>query len=549
MTNQELSKLFALYGKLYELHGGNSFKVKSIANFVFFLKKFQEPFFEMEEAQILSNLSFHKGFLPKLIELKETGTLQELELLIEKTPKGVVDLLNIKGLGPKKVEVLWKEVGIASVVELLEACRENRLVEIKGFGHKTQTQILSDIEFKYNQEGKFHWAKVEPIALQILEVLNSSSIAKRAQVTGEYRRLDEIVNQLEYVVEPDSIVHDWTALSVPHLDFVELDGTTVKFKYAEVLNVVFHLSNADDFESLLFETTATESHLNLIHYTKNTIKASSEVEIYKSLGFDYILPELREGLSELKNLDKQSKLIEYKDLKGVIHNHTTYSDGLHTLKEMSDFANESGFEYLVICDHSQSAGYAGGLKPDKVMQQFDEIDKLNKGYNGFKVYKGIESDILTDGSLDYEEDLLSQFELIVASVHSQLTMDEEKAHKRLIKAIEYPRTRILGHPTGRLLLMRPGYSINHQYILDACLQNKVVVELNAHPYRLDIDWRWIDYYVSKGGIISINPDAHHKDGYLDMRYGVNVARKAYLTPESCLNAKDLIAFDTWVKNK
>ena len=549
MTNQELSKLFALYGKLYELHGCNSFKVKSIANFVFFLKKFQEPFFEMEEAQILSNLSFHKGFLPKLIELKETGTLQELELLIEKTPKGVVDLLNIKGLGPKKVEVLWKEVGIASVVELLEACRENRLVEIKGFGHKTQTQILSDIEFKYNQEGKFHWAKVEPIALQILEVLNSSSIAKRAQVTGEYRRLDEIVNQLEYVVEPDSIVHDWTALSVPHLDFVELDGTTVKFKYAEVLNVVFHLSNADDFESLLFETTATESHLNLIHYTKNTNKASSEVEIYKSLNLDYILPELREGLSELKNLDKQSKLIEYKDLKGVIHNHTTYSDGLHTLKEMSDFANESGFEYLVICDHSQSAGYAGGLKPDRVKQQFDEIDKLNKGFNGFKVYKGIESDILTDGSLDYEEDLLSQFEVIVASVHSQLTMDEEKAHKRLIKAIEHPRTRILGHPTGRLLLMRPGYSINHQYILDACLQNKVVVELNAHPYRLDIDWRWIDYYVSKGGIISINPDAHHKDGYQDMRYGVNVARKGYLTPESCLNAKDLIAFDTWVKNK
>jgi DNA polymerase (family X) len=333
------------------------------------------------------------------------------------------------------------------------------------------------------------------------------------------------------------------------LDFVELDGTTVKFKYAEVLNVVFHLSNADDFESLLFETTATESHLNLIHYTKNTIKASSEVEIYKSLGLDYILPELREGLSELKNLDKQSILIEYKDLKGVIHNHTTYSDGLHTLKEMSDFANESGFEYLVICDHSQSAGYAGGLKPDRVIQQFDEIDKLNKGFNGFKVYKGIESDILTDGSLDYEEDLLSQFEVIVASVHSQLTMDEEKAHKRLIKAIEHPRTRILGHPTGRLLLMRPGYSINHQYILDACLQNKVVVELNAHPYRLDIDWRWIDYYVSKGGIISINPDAHHKDGYLDMRYGVNVARKAYLTPESCLNAKDLISFDTWVKNK
>jgi DNA polymerase (family X) len=549
MTNQELSKLFALYGKLYELHGGNSFKVKSIANLVFFLKKFQEPFFEMDEAQILFNLSFHKGFLPKLIEIKETGTLQELELLIEKTPKGVVDLLNIKGLGPKKVEVLWKEVGIASVVELLEACRENRLVEIKGFGHKTQTQILSDIEFKYNQEGKFHWAKVEPIAMQILESLNSSAICKKAQLTGEYRRLDEIVNQLEFVVETLNPTNDWTNLAVPHLEFVELEGTIVKFKYAEVLSVVFHLCSSADFESLLFETTATESHLKLINYDRSAVNNSSEEDIYKSLGLVYILPELREGLSELNNLNKQANLIEYKDLKGVIHNHTTYSDGLHTLKEMSDFAQKSGFEYLVVCDHSQSAGYAGGLKPDRVIQQFDEIDKLNEDYNGFKVYKGIESDILTDGSLDYEEELLSQFEVIVASVHSQLTMDEEKAHKRLIKAIEHPRTRILGHPTGRLLLMRPGYSINHQYILDACLQNKVVVELNAHPYRLDIDWRWIDYYVSKGGIISINPDAHHKDGYQDMRYGVNVARKAYLTPESCLNAKDLIAFDTWVKNK
>lgn len=549
MTNQELSKLFALYGKLYELHGGNSFKAKSIANFVFFLKKFQDTLFEMDEAAILSSLSFHKGFLPKILEIKETGTFQDLEELLKKTPNGVIDLLNIKGLGPKKIEVLWKEVGISSVVELLEACRENRLVEIKGFGYKTQTQILADIEFKYSQEGKFHWAKMQPVVEQILTHLNQLPFIKKVHVTGEYRRLSEIVNQLEFVVETTSGFNDWSLNFMPLLQFVEIENQCVSFKYAEVLSVVFHLCNDAQFDVLLFETTATENHLNLIKYHKNSQTFVSEDEIYKSLGLVYVLPELREGLSELNNLDKQANLIEYKDLKGVIHNHTTYSDGLHTLKEMSDFAQKSGFEYLVVCDHSQSAGYAGGLKPDRVIQQFDEIDKINEGYNGFKVYKGIESDILSDGSLDYNEDVLSQFEVIVASVHSQLNMDEDKAHKRLIKAIEHPKTRILGHPTGRLLLMRPGYTINHQYILDACLQNKVVVELNAHPYRLDIDWRWIDYYVSKGGIISINPDAHHKDGYQDMRYGVNVARKAYLTPNSCLNAKSLIDFDSWVKNK
>ncbi|MFM6982849.1 MAG: PHP domain-containing protein [Chitinophagaceae bacterium] len=219
---------------------------------------------------------------------------------------------------------------------------------------------------------------------------------------------------------------------------------------------------------------------------------------------------------------------------------------------MATHTKNMGLSYIGICDHSQTAAYAGGLKPERVLDQLQAIDKLNDKYAAanqpFRIFKGIESDILGDGSLDYTDDILQLFDLVVASVHSNLKMEQDKAHQRLIKAIENPYTTILGHPTGRLLLMRPGYPIDHQYIIDACIANHVVIELNAHPYRLDVDWRWIDYAISKGGLISINPDAHQKEGLADMRYGVNVARKGYLTPENCLNAKDLNDFTLWLEN-
>ncbi len=222
-----------------------------------------------------------------------------------------------------------------------------------------------------------------------------------------------------------------------------------------------------------------------------------------------------------------------------MHNHTTASDGVHTLKEMADYCKELGYEYLGICDHSKSAFYANGLNEDRVWKQRIEIAKLNATYKGFKVLAGIESDILNTGSLDYEDDVLKSFDFIVASIHSNLNMTEEKATARLIKAIENPYTTILGHPTGRLLLARPGYPIDHKKVIDACAANKVSMELNAHPYRLDIDWRWIHYCLEKNVKVSINPDAHHKEGYHDMHYGVCAARKGMLTKEMCLNALSL----------
>ncbi|MBA3972450.1 MAG: DNA polymerase/3'-5' exonuclease PolX, partial [Bacteroidetes bacterium] len=316
--------------------------------------------------------------------------------------------------------------------------------------------------------------------------------------------------------------------------------------------VVEFITCADkDFYLRLFETTASVDHLMQLSIKPIPANYHSEEEIFASIKMQYIQPELREGRTEvsLAQGNKIPELIEMKDLRGILHNHSTYSDGMNTLADMAIYCKELGYEYLGICDHSQSAFYAEGLKPDRVLAQHAEIEELNKKLFPFKIFKGIESDILNDGSLDYSEDILKTFDFIVASVHSNLKMNEEKATTRLIKAIENPYTTILGHPTGRLLLSRAGYPIDHKKVIDACAANGVIIELNAHPYRLDIDWRWIPYCLEKGVKISINPDAHEKSGYHDMYYGTCVARKGMLTKDMCFNSLSLNELERFFSNR
>ena len=308
--------------------------------------------------------------------------------------------------------------------------------------------------------------------------------------------------------------------------------------------MIFYLCEKNILSNLLFITSGSEKHLEALksNHKFNVLEIfDSEASIYKSMDLPYFIPELREGKFEFDLAQKNglSSLVEEKDLKGILHNHSTYSDGNDTLKDMALYCKELGYEYLGICDHSKSAFYANGLKEDRIIQQHQEIEKLNKELAPFKVFKGIESDILSSGELDYSDDVLNTFDFIVASVHSNLRMDEEKATTRLIKAIENKYTTILGHPTGRLLLSRPGYPIDHKKVIDACSANEVVIELNANPYRLDIDWRWIQYAMEKGVMISINPDAHRKEGYHDMHFGVGAARKGGLTKKMTFNAFSL----------
>jgi len=550
LSNRDISSILTQYAKLYELHDGNPFKVKSLAAAAFNIKKIAASLAEMSEEELNKVPQLGKSLASKVIEIIQSGSFKELDELMEITPKGIQDILQVKGLGPKKVEVLWKTVGITSIPELLDACRENRLVEIKGFGFKTQAQILNDIEFKFSAEGQFHWAKMQAVVAFLDQTFEGMPEVEQYQVVGEFRRFNDIVHSVDYVLVTENMeaVSEHLCES-ENFELFDCDEDSYTLVYLEALHIRLFNSSHERWGNSLLEHTATESHLDLIKYQSRAGNFEEEENIYRALGLPFVLPELREGLNELQHLNEQDKLITFKDLKGTLHNHTTYSDGLHTLAEMAQEARMMGLEYIGICDHSQTASYAGGLRPERVLEQMREIDALNEKMAPFKIFKGIESDILSDGSLDYSDDILQLFDLVVASVHSNLSMNQEKAHSRLIKAIENPYTNILGHPTGRLLLMRSGYPIDHAYIIDACLANHVVIELNAHPYRLDLDWRWIDYALNKGGMISINPDAHQKEGLSDMQYGVNVARKGYLKPEQCLNALDVNAFILHLENK
>ena len=529
ITTEDIADGLEITAKLMELHDENPFKVKAISTAAYKLGKTRLDLNNQTVEELTKVDGISKSLAEKIIEFTTTGTTKELHDLIAKTPAGVIEMLGIKGLGPKKVRQLWHELELESVTDLLYACHENRLIELKGFGEKTQNTIIQNIEFKIKNTGWFHYAYAEKIGQPIIDAIKVQT--DLVSFTGAMYRRCEVIEEIDILVGDENIDLD---------EFV-----------SETIPLNFILVNPNVYYRKLVETSSTKEHLDGISYTSlETKKYDSEESIYSNLKIQYCEPELREGLFELEKAKNNHlpRLIELTDLKGILHNHSTYSDGMNTLEEMATYCKELGYEYLGICDHSKTASYAGGLKVETVLLQQQEIEKLNKQLFPFKIFKGIESDILGNGDLDYEEDILKTFDFIVASVHANLKMDEEKANARLIKAIENPYTTILGHPTGRLLLGRPGYPINHKKIIDACAANKVVIELNAHPYRLDIDWRWIPYCLEKDVMISINPDAHQLKGYHDMRYGTLTARKGMLTKEFCLNAMDLNSFESFLKN-
>lgn len=543
MDNSTILSQISMYAKLAELHEKNPFRYKAFANASFNLKKIKDSFSEMSDADLLSVPGVGKGVVESIREIQNSGTFSDLQELIDITPNGIVEILKIKGLGPKKVAVIWRELEIENTADLLNACRENRLVSVKGFGLKTQADIIHSIEFAMSSKGRWHYARLLVPATEFKDHLKKFFEGSRIEFTGAFRRAMPEIEKIEMLVDldPEEVVEYCNEMQY-NAEWIE-DQLTIWLLGQYPLE--FHFAESRDFDRIWFETTGSQKHLELLGYDDSEFE--SEEQVYQSRGYCVIVPEQREGLNELRQDFPREELIEFWQLKGVLHNHTTYSDGLNTLREMAEFAREQKYDYLGICDHSKSAGYAGGLSEDRLLQQIKEIDLLNSELAPFKIFKGIESDILSDGSLDYSNEVLGQLDFVVASVHSGLKMDEEKANQRLIKAIENPYTTILGHPTGRLLLLREGYPIDHKKIIDACAANHVVIELNAHPWRLDIDWKWIDYAQNKGVMISINPDAHEKSGYHDMYFGTLAARKGGLLTRNTLNAMSLSEFEFFLQ--
>jgi DNA polymerase (family 10) len=545
MENKPIARKLRLLSQLMELHEVNPFKIKSIANAAFTVDKLSYAVATKSFEELSTIYGVGKSVAGKIVEIAQSGTMQELEDLLAATPAGIIEMMSIKGIGAKKVAVIWRQMGIETVGELFYACNENRLIEVKGFGLKTQEDIGKAIEFRMASSGKFLYHQVEEVADRLMDALKDTFSNALMDYAGEYRRLREIINVLEIVVgSSDCEMAFQTILHSGLLENLKAEEGHLTGETANGLKVMIWVVEKRHFFNTLFLKTGTEEHVKAVieRAGEEADQPESEEFIYHKAGLTFIKPELREGVTFIDRAVRNElpELISYNDLKGTLHNHSTWSDGANTIEEMALYCrDELKLQYLGMCDHSKTAVYAKGLSIERVLQQQEEIDHLNKKIDDFHIFKGIESDILNDGSLDYPEEILKKFDFVVASIHSNLKMSEDKATERLIKAIENPYTTILGHPTGRLLLSRNGYSIDHKKVIDACAANNVVIEINANPLRLDLDWRWHQYALQKGCWLSINPDAHRKEGFRDMHYGVIVARKGGLYKERCLNALSL----------
>jgi DNA polymerase (family X) len=553
-TNKEIARILRLHAQLMELHGEDNFKYRSYQNASLKISKLDKPLATMTAEQLSKIEGIGAALSSKIFQLVNEGSFNEFNKFVEQTPPGIIEILRIKGIGPKKIALLWKELAIESPVELLYACNENRLVDLKGFGKKTQEQLIHAIEYSIQNKDKFLYAIAENVANQLLSDLKSEGIGNEVSITGDIRRKTIILDKIEFLIatnDEKTVIEFIKNNPLIHPSAEITTGPDIlKFETINGLKTEFLICRPEEFHYRLFITTGNQAHINSFNL-RGLEKAASEKEIYSLNKRSFVEPEMREGLGEIE-LSEQNKipvLIQSQDIKGIIHNHSTYSDGVNTLAEMAEYCKERGYEYFAICDHSKSAFYANGLSIERIIEQHKEIEELNKKLRPFKILKGIESDILNDGSLDYTDEVLATFDIVVASIHTNFKMDKEKATKRLLKAIENPYTTILGHCTGRLLLAREGYPVDHEKIIDACAGNNVVIELNANPYRLDIDWRWIGYAMSKGVMISVNPDAHSSGSIHDLHYGICAAKKGGLSKEMTFNAFSLAEIENYLSKK
>lgn len=552
ISNDYIADQFSLLAKLMDIHGENSFKTKSYSVAAFTLEKLPSPIRDLPAEKFTSIKGIGDAIGKKIQEILETGELRLLHEYINRTPPGVIAMLQIKGLGPKKIATIWKEIEIESIGELLYACQENRLLLYKGFGEKTQLNVREAIEFLLKNQGSHLYAEVEAYAQTLQTRLAETFPAEKLAITGDFRRQLEVIDKLQWVT---------TASQTAIHAFFEKEGFTPQpnraYKGTEGVLIEMIHTTAESFTTTLFETSCSGEFLEAWRERTTAIAASAttasptEEALFTAANLPFIPPFRREQLTVLNQAaaGPLSPVLQPTDIKAIIHSHSTWSDGSNTLEEMAAACIEKGFEYLVISDHSKSAFYANGLKEDRILEQHAQIGELNKKLAPFTIFKSIECDILNDGALDYTDDILSTFDLVITSVHSNLKMTEEKAMTRLLRAIENPYTTILGHMTGRLLLSRPGYPVDHKTIIDACVKHQVAIELNAHPRRLDMDWRWIAYALEQGALISIDPDAHSINGYKDVKYGTLAAQKAGLTAARNLSSFTLQQFKTYITER
>ena len=545
-----MANLLAEYGRRTGLAGGNPYRAKAYIRAAENLAAQTESLDRLIKEDRLREIAGVGEAISGIIkQLAHTGSHPSLEKMRAEVPAGVLELLSIPGLRPEKILKLYTELGVNSIEELERAANEDRITSVKGLGASLQQRILQGLEIYRDTQGARHVHRAEVMVGAVTQSLRRSSPSVLEVVpAGDFRRGNELVVKL-VVVALVNVLKSARKHAA--------GDVTVVFTDKKRFGITLLFATGSESHLLELDARATAKGYELsdegLKKGGKVIASRTEAEIYEALGLQYIEPELREGRGEIKRASVKKRLprlVDQNDLRGILHAHTEASDGVATVKEMAAAVRERGFQYFGVSDHSQTAHYAGGLSVEEIDAQHAEIDRLNKRSAGeFRIFKGIESDILPDGSLDYPEDVLQRFDFIVASVHGQFRMDRAAQTERILTAVRNPFVTILGHMTGRQLLRRPGYEVDVEKILNACAKHGVAVEINSNPWRLDLDWRWYQRGTELGCVFSINPDAHSTSEINLVRWGVALARKGGLTPNRILNCFDVKSFASWVDDR
>jgi len=575
MTRNEIADVLSEIGTLLELQGENPFKVRAYQAGARAIEALGNDAFErlLAEGGLEGVRGIGTALSAKIAELHATGRLDFFERLKASIAPGLVEMLQIPGLGPKKIKVLHDKLGIASIAELERACTDGRVAALTGFGEKTQANLLAGIANRVAYGKRHLWWNAWALAEPIVAGLRALAGVLRAEAAGSLRRGMETVGDLDFIVAAASAepVVDWF-VSRPGVAAITARGETkASVRYESGLQADLRIVPEAQFVFALHHFTGSKDHnvqmrqralargLSLSEWglapaegaetVKAKVQAShpvavpeSEEGLFALLDLQPIPPELREGLGEIEAAEQGAipRLIELGDLRGAFHNHTTESDGASTLAEMAAAADALGWEYLGIADHSKSSYQARGLDEERLMRQIEEIRLSNaSGRHRTRILTGVECDILPDGTLDLDDEILGRLDYVVASVHSSFAQDEATMTARIVRAIEHPMTTILGHVTGRLLQRREGYQVDLSRVIDAAASHGVVIELNASPYRVDMDWRHWRAAAERGVLCAINPDAHDTAGLAHIRAGINSARKGWLRREDVLNTLPL----------
>jgi DNA polymerase (family 10) len=579
MDKDQVASVLSEIGTLLELQGENPFRVNAYLNGARAVQQMEEDLATVvREGRLTSIPGIGDTLRDKITTLVTTGKLPFYEELKKKVPAGLIEMLRIPGLGPKKVKALHEQLGIDTLDKLKEACEDGRVAGLRGFGGKTQQKILEGLQFLSEMGSRVRLDQALRIADGLVEGLRDLPGIDRLEVCGSIRRRRETIKDIDILVSSDAdplpIMERF--VSLPGVVQVTGQGSTKSSIVVQkvmpsgrriTMNADLRVVNTAQFPFALHYFTGSKEHaramrvkaiqydLKLNEYELagegRSVECHSEADIFGALGMDYIPPELREDTGEMDAAEKHTlpTLIERGDIRGLFHNHTTASDGGNSLEEMALAAKELGLSYLGIADHSQSLSIANGLQPERLLKQLAEIDALNKRLRGIKLFKGSEVDILEDGSLDYDDDILSQLDYVVASVHSLFAMSRQEMTERIVRAVRHPRVTMLGHATGRLLLKRDGYQVDLEAVLQAAAESGCLIEINADPHRLDLDWIHCKRARAMGVMLVINPDAHSTTGLLNYHYGIDVARRGWLEKQHVFNTRTAAEVTRWLAQR